>query len=228
MDYFKEFLMVFLAVTMGFLAENIRERLLEESRVMELAGQLREDLTSDTMKIQRHIDFQTMQVQRADSLCEILRQPSGRIDYQRLQNMIVDFDRLDYFYPSSGAMTTIKNELHLKRFVKTKITTYIDNYEKGITVLQKFEDRDLEYMGRYLENFISKHFTPENIGNAVTRAPVVNGVMRELKPEDLTQLCVDVNMIKAYNMRLLFQYKKLKTDATEFIDHIKKTYKMDD
>jgi hypothetical protein len=50
--------------------------------------------------------------------------------------MIVNCDRIDFFYPSTGAISTIKKELHLKIFVKTKISMYIDNYEKGIVALQ--------------------------------------------------------------------------------------------
>ena len=142
--------------------------------------------------------------------------------------MVVDCDRLDFFYPSTGAMSTIKKDLHLRKFVKTKIAKHIDLYEKDIVVLEKFEARDIDYMGKYLESFISNHFTPENITAAVTRSPVVSATMRNLKNADLIQLSVDINLIKAYNIRLINQYEKINSDALLFIQHINSTYNIDD
>ena len=227
-DYFLEFLMIFLAVTMGFLAENLREYITDKNHVEELAGQLRQDLINDTTKLTRLIGFQELQLRRADSLYDILMQPPAQIDYKKLQNMVVDCERLDFFYPSTGAMSTIKKDLHLRKFVKTKIAMHIDVYEKGILVLEKFEGRDIDYMVKYLESFISNHFTPENAAAATTRSPVVNGNMRNLKTDDLVQLSVDVNLIKGYNMLLINQYKKIKADASSFIQHINTTYNLDD
>ena len=227
-DYFKEFLMIFLAVTMGFLAENVREYLSDSQNISEMAGQLKDDLINDTIKVQRHIEFQKIQIAKAKSLIEVLKTPPAQIDYKKMQDMIVDYDRLDYFYPSTGAISTIKNELRLKKFVKTKIAMHIDNYEKDIAVLEKFENRDIEYMGKYLESFISNHFTPENAEMATSRAPVINVNMRNLNATDLIQLSVDINLIKAYNLRLLNQYEKIKADGSAFISYINTTYKLDD
>jgi hypothetical protein len=227
-DYFLEFLMIFLAVTMGFLAENLRESITDKNHVEELAGQLKEDLSNDTAKLTSLIAFQQLQLRRADSLYEILMQPAAGIDYKKLQNMVVDCDRLDFFYPSTGAMSTIKKDLHLRKFVKTKIAKHIDLYEKDIVVLEKFESRDIDYMGKYLDNFISSHFTPENATAAITRSPVVSATMRNLSPADLVQLSVDINLIKAYNIRLVGQYEKIKEDAVLFIQHINTTYSLDD
>jgi hypothetical protein len=227
-DYFLEFLMIFLAVTLGFLAENVREYLTDKNHVTELAGQLKEDLINDTIKVQTHIDFIENQIRRTDSLHDLLQQPFALIDFKQLQNMIIDCDRIDFFYPSTGAMSTIKRELHLKKFVRTKISMHIDNYEKDVAILEKYELRDIEYLGKYLEAFVSGHFTPENASFAIKRLPVANGKMRNLTAADLVQLNVDVHLIKSYNLRLLAQYLKIKSDATAFILHINKTYQLDE
>jgi hypothetical protein len=227
-DYFLEFLMIFLAVTMGFLAENFREYITDKNHVEELAGQLKEDLINDTTKLQRLIEFEKIQVKRDDSLYTILIQPPGQIDFRKLQDMVVDCDRIDLFYPSTGAISTIKKDLQLKIFVKTKIAMHIDDYEKGITMIQKFEERNLDYLGKYLESFVSNHFTPENAAAAITRSPVINGSMRNMTPAALTQLGVDISLIKAYDIRLLSQYEKIKSDATTFIRHVNETYHLDD
>jgi hypothetical protein len=227
-DYFLEFLMIFLAVTMGFLAENVREYLTDDKHVTELAGQLKEDLINDTLKLQYNIEFEKVQIRRGDSLFEMLKQPPGRIDLKKLQDLIVDCIRLDYFYPSRGAISTIQKELQLKKFVKTKIAMHIDNYERDIGMLEKFENGSTDFMTKYLEGFVSLHFTPGNSALAISRLPVANGNLRNLSDADLVQLSVDVQLIKAYNLRLLGQLEKIKIEATNFILHINKTYNLED
>jgi hypothetical protein len=223
-DYFLEFLMIFLAVTMGFLAENFREYITDKNHVEELAGQLIEDLKHDTASVGKLIEFEWIQIKRTDSLYQMLIQPPSQIDYRKLQDMIVSCDRMDFFYPSTGAISTIKRELHLKEFVKTKIASYIDNYEKVVTVLQTFEKRDIDYLGKYIETFVSTHFTPENAAVAVLRLQVRNGSMRNVSPADLVQLSVDINLIKAYDLQLVNRYIRVKTEAATFIDHVHETY----
>ena len=46
-EYLLEFLMLFLAVFPGFLAENVRENMVERKRETNLSGLLKTDLTSD-------------------------------------------------------------------------------------------------------------------------------------------------------------------------------------
>ena len=47
-EYFLEFLMIFLAVTLGFFAETIRESITEHTRAKELAIAFYEELKSDS------------------------------------------------------------------------------------------------------------------------------------------------------------------------------------
>jgi hypothetical protein len=50
-EYLLEFLMIFLAVTMGFFAENIREHLVERHKAKEYISSLVGDLGNDTAKL---------------------------------------------------------------------------------------------------------------------------------------------------------------------------------
>ena len=47
-EYFLEFLMIFLAVTLGFFAENIREKLSDRNKEKEYVSSLLEDLKTET------------------------------------------------------------------------------------------------------------------------------------------------------------------------------------
>jgi hypothetical protein len=50
-EYFLEFVTVFLAVTDGFLAENIRAHISEKSQAKELAKSLYKEIYSDSINI---------------------------------------------------------------------------------------------------------------------------------------------------------------------------------
>ena len=55
-EYFLEFLMIFLAVTLGFFAENIREKITDRAIEKEYMESLVSDLKADTSAISRSID----------------------------------------------------------------------------------------------------------------------------------------------------------------------------
>jgi hypothetical protein len=56
-EYFLEFLMIFLAVTMGFIAENIREYITDGQKEKQYVFSLYEDLQADTAKLTFLINY---------------------------------------------------------------------------------------------------------------------------------------------------------------------------
>src|SRR6266478_2048803 len=73
--YLWEFLMLFLAVFCGFLAENQRERLVEHQREKEYMTTLIEDLTIDTADMARLNRTLENVMARKDSVEKYLRPP---------------------------------------------------------------------------------------------------------------------------------------------------------
>ena len=67
-EYFFEFLMIFLAVTLGFFAENIREHFTEVRKGKEYAISYKEDLAKDTVIIQGIITILKRDIDGCDSL----------------------------------------------------------------------------------------------------------------------------------------------------------------
>ena len=55
--YFWEFLMLFLAVTLGFFVENQREHYIEAKREKQYIQSFYEDLTADERDLQSNINF---------------------------------------------------------------------------------------------------------------------------------------------------------------------------
>src|ERR1700740_2070206 len=70
--YFWEFLMLFLAVFCGFLAENQREHYVEHQREKKYISSLIQDLKADTTNLQTYIAQKRIKKSRIDSLIGLL------------------------------------------------------------------------------------------------------------------------------------------------------------
>jgi len=227
-EYILEGLMIFLAVTMGFFAESIRENITNGEHVKQLTMQLVRDLKNDTANLQENIIYETKLNKKEDSLFTLLQQPLKKIDTKRMQLLISKNYNVKLFYPTLGAITAIKNELHLKQFSKSKISTYITGYEGRANVLKELENVQKNNMSNYLASFFKDHFTPVNMYALFHDEPVVNGEMRNLVQDDLTRLSVEITMIQGFNGDLISYDKKMKQDAVSLMKYATKQYGLED
>jgi hypothetical protein len=227
-EYVLEGLMIFLAVMMGFIAENVRENITNDEHVKQLTMQLVGDLKNDTANLQENIIYERTLNKREDSLFTLLQQPLKKIDTKRMQLLISKNYNVKLFYPSLGAITAIKNELHLKQFSKSKISTYITGYEGRANVLKELENIQKSNLTNYLATFFKDHFTPVNMYALLHDQPVVNGEMRNLAQDDITKLDVEIAMIQAFNGDMISYDKKMKQDAVNLMKYVTKQYDLED
>src|SRR4030095_6080940 len=74
--YFWEFLMLFLAVTLGFFVENQREHYIEHLRAKQYASFLYSDLIKDTTNLSQRIEYMASGIKKIDTLISILKSPA--------------------------------------------------------------------------------------------------------------------------------------------------------
>src|SRR5215472_7497923 len=72
-EYFLEFVMIFLAVTMGFFAESLREHMADKSKEKEFITSLKEDIVSDTTQLSRVLPYRDFMFGKLDSLYFLLQ-----------------------------------------------------------------------------------------------------------------------------------------------------------
>jgi hypothetical protein len=83
-EYFSEFLMIFLAVTLGFFAEQVRESVAEHSRETEFMKSMLEDLKTDTADINLFYTRSNIIVDQIDSLMHLIKNPNRNSYGQRI------------------------------------------------------------------------------------------------------------------------------------------------
>jgi hypothetical protein len=71
-EYFLEFIMIFLAVSMGFFAESIREHLADNSKEKQYAQSMIADLKNDTAMLRDVIAINVKRISGIDSLSSLL------------------------------------------------------------------------------------------------------------------------------------------------------------
>jgi hypothetical protein len=86
-EYFLEFLMIFLAVTLGFIGENLREHITDSAKEKQyIAGFIR-NVKDDTANLHHVIEFDKLQVKGIDSMLKLSH-----------VNMAIDSNRKSFYY----------------------------------------------------------------------------------------------------------------------------------
>src|SRR6185437_3221939 len=134
------FLMIFLAVTLGFFAENIRENISDKEHVQLLSEQLVNDLKKDTAALNKNISLETLFTRKEDSLFYLLQQPIGKADLKKMQELILDCYNVTIFRASTGKIKQIKYELHVRQLAKAKIIFYTTDYERDLSRFEYMEN----------------------------------------------------------------------------------------
>jgi len=79
-EYLLEFLLIFLAVTLGFFAESLREHIGDQSKEREYIKALKKDLISDTVSIRTWIQAFNSRINEYDTLINMLKHPENIVD----------------------------------------------------------------------------------------------------------------------------------------------------
>jgi hypothetical protein len=133
-DFFLEFLMIFLAVTLGFFAESIREHFSEQKAVRQYLQTFGQELGRNQKIITNEKNFLSTQLPLVDSLGNIFYEERENVD---LSKTISLFHETTHIYTpgietaayqqmvNAGGLKTIDNVR-----LKDSLAVYIDHIEK--------------------------------------------------------------------------------------------------
>jgi len=131
-EYFLEFIMIFLAVTLGFFAESYREHLIENKKEKNFMVSLKEDIVSDTASLNSALSLGLTQYEKMDSLYTLLQLTiAGKpVNMNRLYYLNFRYAfGLVYFSPNKRTISQIKNTGNFSLITNTEIRDSITVYE---------------------------------------------------------------------------------------------------
>jgi hypothetical protein len=143
-EYFLEFLMIFLAVTMGFFAESIRETIADHSKEKEFIQSMIEDAQTDTVNFHVAISKNTRRMLALDSLSALCANydPAKRNDSVLYRLYRVGLIHPDIVSPTERTLLQLKNSGGM-RLIKKK--TAVDNIILYDDAAKKLADQQAYY-----------------------------------------------------------------------------------
>ncbi|HVT85220.1 MAG TPA: hypothetical protein VHD35_08440 [Chitinophagaceae bacterium] len=223
--YLWEFLMLFLAVFCGFLAENEREHLVENKREKEYIISYVEDLKQDTAELSQIISVVDQKLLFRDSLLKELSNPSVFSNSSKAYYYLVaSFHFPDFIYndrtiqqlKNSGGMRLIRNKT-----VSDSMMDY-DSYVRTLFIHQEMMN-DLSLNFGKLNNrlFQKRLLDTANKGSDIKPIPLLSS-----SKTDLEEFYNNMSDQRAGFVRLKFLDTELLAKATRFIAFIKKEYRL--
>ena len=137
--YFWEFLMLFLAVTLGFFVKNEREHYIEKTRAKELAKNLLEDLKSDTATMHQISRIRSDKILTIDTLLSDLRNYPASTNIPKIYQHVYSIIYKIHFKRADGTVNQLKNSGYLRYFSKTAIPERLMDYDRIVGGLIEFE-----------------------------------------------------------------------------------------
>jgi hypothetical protein len=150
--YFWEFLMLFLAVFCGFLAENQREHYIEKVRAKQNARSLVNDLKKDTMMVNRVIEEMKFSNRWTDSLIKyLINKPIEQIRNIDLFILTSSDELYSPYTWSRATLEQIKNSGSLRYFTNDSIINRITSYDAMTHHMDEDYNGDEERLNRVVE-----------------------------------------------------------------------------
>ncbi len=225
--YFWEFLMLFLAVFCGFLAEYKLEQTIERHREKEFILSMIEDAMTDTTNIHAAIPLNLERAGYADSLsiaCLNYRgtQPENTNIYETHRNCIY---RPDLVYPTDRTLFQLKNSGGMRLIRKKKATESIiayDNSGKRLINQQTYYEtylNDLTNSSAQLMNFLVLWGHSRKEVHPYDTAKLINP--DRLKLMEMGNIAV---IYKGVLLQYINRLKEMEKESVVLINTLKKEY----
>ena len=229
--YLWEFLMLFLAVTLGFLVENQREHYVEHQREKQFIRSLFNDIRSDTANIAKIISARTVKERMLDSLSFMMNSPRpSDFTKQVYPYAVVISKTLPYrFVPNDGTMQQLKNSGALRLIRNRTVVDSIAKYDINVrNILGQYlvEENQIEHYRtaatKIFDALIFEYIIDENA--TVVNLPPDNASFQPFTKRELSEWNYRIFGLGGINKANRRDLRSLFKQATELLDLLKNEY----
>ena len=244
-EYFLEFIMIFLAVTLGFIAENVRESLSDRSKEKEYVISIKKDLAADTTSLNIWIPNLYQKVADFDTLIFLLQTSNNTARGSDLYYYARLSTRSRVFTADDNTITELKNSGNFRLITNKTVINGLADFEKIINSyinLSIIDNKEAEMLYPMLGNLFDasvfntmvqtnyriNSFSVDSVTASLVMEnllkPPGNPQLRNHNADNINQLIFYLHERKSSfvgEIRLLMQQKK---NAAELIQTINKEY----
>jgi hypothetical protein len=228
--YFWEFLMLFLAVFCGFLAEYALEHRIEKDRERQYIRAFVEDLERDTATLNIKIAYCNLTIARVDSTITVFSDPALNARAGEIYYFLRWMHRSDNFSVNDRTIVQLRNAGGMRLVSSKSVSDSMIDYYKEVETIQFIFVEQVEWR-RALRPYFPEIFDGNDYGltiddkNIVVR-PVTPVKLRSSDPKVINGLILTLNNIKGINMGLKRRMVALKSRANAIREFIIKEYRL--
>jgi hypothetical protein len=220
--YFWEFLMLFLAVFCGFIAENIREHYIEHKRAIEFAQNLIYDLTNDTTRLNNLRRYQLWKEAKLDFLIKSLRSDQKEYSALKFYQSLRALDSWRVTLGYSNTYDDLKTSGLLRYYTKGGLSNKFKAYYNKYNVLNSMEREAETYHIEVCEPFLDKNFEGLRSLSRLNGSPESDDLIFFPSDDEKITLSSDVKKL-LLNIVIRLKFKKGMYKSFEDYDHQKQT-----
>jgi len=224
--YFWEFLMLFLAVFCGFLAEYQLEHKIEKERAKQLAASLYNEFKKDTSELNTiSTNFSSLKIRHIDSLLDILqdRSPMNDTAFSVHAAWLVFVNN---FNRNNATYEQMKNSGFL-RYFRQDLIIRLQEYENIWSRIRLREESEREKIENRTIPFVQQVINYEFIHTILNGQPFPGRIYVKLKGQDAVDEMINkVIEIKTVTMRRKMLYEQLKQKGIEILEALDENYRL--
>lgn len=231
-EYLFQFLMLFLAVTLGFVVENQREHYIEHQREKKFAGLLYEDFKTDSALLNRIIRVKEWRKGKLDSLDHFLNRPDLRENGAVIYYYSCFVDLSYGFSPSDATIQQLRSSGSLRYFRNQRMYNAITNYYSQCRWYQSVED---ESNSNFNPSIVARIFEAKSLNSLVSITPdIMDAIQYPRSPMQLlttdkpalNEFLLYANFKKLNNDLAMMILGSIRTDLIKLMDELKNEYNL--
>jgi hypothetical protein len=202
--YFWEFLMLFLAVTLGFFVENQREHYIEHQREKKYAEQLLSDLQGDSVSFNVLVDMLDTVIADHEEFTTLMTNVNKPSNKEVLNGLIPIYNGIS-MYPGKATYLEMKSSGSLRYIRSAELSAGIKKYyEENLEYIKVVEKICDDIFTNHVRPYMIKHFKSTDIDYKAGAVKSADPVFLNRNPETETEL---LNIMEEYR-RILRSYQK--------------------
>ena len=183
-EYLLEGLMIFLAVTMGFFAESLREHIGDTKRENEFAKALYNELRVDSATAASKLHLRMEREKTLDYLYHYFKDSSlttlPRTFYPAFTNLYIV--NIYTFEPKDGILSQLKNSGSLRYFKSLALQKLLGDLSVSINNVRNRNEQEYQYFTSPLKLFLLQHYDFNWLEQLRQSYPPTGSILNLLKP----------------------------------------------
>ena len=230
--YFWEFLMLFLAVFCGFLAENEREHFVESKREVQYIKSFISDLKGDTFVLKSAKELRARRVRMCDSLITFLKSPERTKNTGIIYRLGLQLSSSNRFPYNDRTIQQLRNAGAMRLIRTRDASEMITWYDMHFRRMQLGEDQSLEVLNDYrvvaAKLFDASVFlTMVDSTTNIIKRPVGNPKLLNEDPQIINDVCAQLLFYRRENMWIAnYQNDTLLPKASRTLAYLEEVYKL--